>query len=44
MGTADEVATVIGFLAGPGASYVTGAVWTVDGGRTILSAADATER
>ena len=44
MGTAEEVASVIGFLAGPGASYVTGAVWTVDGGRTILSAADAPDR
>ncbi len=33
MGTADEVAAVIGFLIGPDASYVTGAVWTVDGGR-----------
>ena len=41
MGTAEEVAAVIGFLVGPGASYVTGAAWTVDGGRTILSAADA---
>ena len=41
MGTAEEVASVIGFLVGPDATYVTGAVWTVDGGRTILSAADA---
>ena len=41
MGTAREVAAVIGFLVGPEASYVTGAVWAVDGGRTILSAADA---
>jgi len=41
MGTADEVAAVIGFLASDAARYVTGAVWTVDGGRTILSAADA---
>jgi NAD(P)-dependent dehydrogenase (short-subunit alcohol dehydrogenase family) len=41
MGTADEVAAVIAFLVGSEASYVTGAVWTVDGGRTILSAADA---
>lgn len=41
MGTADEVAAVIRFLIGPDASYVTGAVWTVDGGRTVLSNADA---
>lgn len=42
MGTAAEVAAVIGFLVGPATSYVTGAIWTVDGGRTILSGADAT--
>ena len=41
MGTAGEVANVIGFLVSPQASYVTGAVWTADGGRTILSSADA---
>jgi len=41
MGTAEEVAAVIGFLIGSEASYVTGAVWTVDGGRTALSTADA---
>jgi NAD(P)-dependent dehydrogenase (short-subunit alcohol dehydrogenase family) len=41
MGTADEVAAVIGFLIGPEATYVTGAVWTVDGGRVVLSTADA---
>ncbi len=44
MGSAAEVAAVIGFLVGPATSYVTGAVWTVDGGRTILSGADATTR
>ena len=41
MGTAEEVAAVIGYLVGPAAAYVTGAVWTVDGGRTVLSIADA---
>lgn len=41
MGTADQIAAIIGFLIGPDASYVTGAVWTVDGGRTVLSTADA---
>ena len=44
MGTADEIAAIIGFLVGPAASYVTGAVWTVDGGRVVLSAADAARR
>ncbi len=41
MGTAEEVAAVIGFLVSAEATYVTGAVWTADGGRTVLSAADA---
>jgi len=41
MGTADEVASIIGFLIGPEASYVTGAIWTVDGGRVVLSTADS---
>ena len=41
MGTPEEVAAVIGLLIGPDASYVTGEVWTVDGGRTALSTADA---
>lgn len=41
MGTPEEVAAVIGFLVGPDATYITGEIWTVDGGRTVLSTADA---
>ncbi len=41
MGTPEEVASVIGFLIGPDSAYVTGAVWAVDGGRTVLSTADS---
>jgi len=41
MGSPEEVAAVIGFLAGPDATYVTGEIWTIDGGRTVLSTADA---
>lgn len=41
MGSAEEVAGVAAYLLGDEAGYVTGAVWTVDGGRTILSTADS---
>ncbi len=41
MGTAEEVAAVVAFLLSPGAAYVSGAVWLVDGARVALSPASA---
>jgi NAD(P)-dependent dehydrogenase (short-subunit alcohol dehydrogenase family) len=41
MGSPDEVAGVIGWLLGPDATYVTGSVVRVDGGRSVFAAADA---
>lgn len=41
MGTADEVAGAIVYLLGPDATYVTGAVLRVDGGRTLAAPAGA---
>jgi enoyl-[acyl-carrier protein] reductase III len=37
LGTVDEVAAAVDFLAGPGAGYITGQVLAVDGGMTIVA-------
>jgi len=34
-GRSDEIAALVSYLAGPEASYVTGAHWTIDGGYTV---------
>ncbi len=44
MGTAQEAAAIVAMLLSQDASYVTGSVWRVDGGRTALSAAGAAAR
>lgn len=44
MGTPEEVAAVAAFLLSSAASYVNGAVWRVDGGRTVLSPTSAASR
>jgi len=41
MGSPDEAAGIIAFLLGHEASYVSGSVWRVDGGRTALSPASS---
>jgi NAD(P)-dependent dehydrogenase (short-subunit alcohol dehydrogenase family) len=40
MGSADEIAATAEFLLGDEAAYVTGAVWRIDGGRTVLPGID----
>lgn len=41
MGAPEEAAGIIAFLLSDEASYVSGSVWRVDGGRTVLSPASA---
>lgn len=35
MGTMDEIAWLVAFLASPAGAYVTGQVWTIDGGKEL---------
>jgi NAD(P)-dependent dehydrogenase (short-subunit alcohol dehydrogenase family) len=44
MGTVDEVASIVLFLLSTASTYVSGAVWTADGGRSALSPALAAQR
>ncbi len=41
MGRPDEIASIASFLLSDQASYVNGAVWRADGGRTVLSPASS---
>jgi NAD(P)-dependent dehydrogenase (short-subunit alcohol dehydrogenase family) len=39
-GEAHEIAAMVAFLAGPGASYITGSSFVVDGGLSLTAAVD----
>jgi meso-butanediol dehydrogenase/(S,S)-butanediol dehydrogenase/diacetyl reductase len=41
MGNPEEAAGIVSYLLSDDASYVTGSVWRVDGGRTVLSPASS---